>query len=303
MINKASYTKNWLESFRKSSLFRKSDPALIEKMIMALTLLEQLAIHNLDFIFKGGTALILLLDNANRFSVDIDISTNEEKEKLEAILGKIIPASIFKELKPDSRNKKGSLDKAHYKFYYDSEISITSKNRMANYVLLDVVFEKSVYPELKPLQIKTKWIKTEEPYLQINAPSINSILGDKLTAFAPNTTGIEYGKGKEIEIIKQLYDVSELIDSISNIKMVYNSFLETAQKEISYRLLDIKQTQVLDDIFETALLIVRRDKNRSADKLKYVEIQRGINNFQNFLISKSFRITFIFFIIPIPSHC
>jgi hypothetical protein len=48
----------------------------------------------------------------------------------------------------------------------------------------------------------------------------NSILGDKLTAFAPNTTGIPYKKGKHIEIIKQLHDVSKLIDNITDISTV-----------------------------------------------------------------------------------
>ncbi len=70
MIEKTSYTKRWIESFRENPDYNKTDPILIEKMIMALSLLEQLAINKLDFVFKGGTSLILLLDNANRFSID-----------------------------------------------------------------------------------------------------------------------------------------------------------------------------------------------------------------------------------------
>ena len=35
-------------------------PILIEKLIMALTLLENLRNSGLDFVFKGGTSLILL---------------------------------------------------------------------------------------------------------------------------------------------------------------------------------------------------------------------------------------------------
>ena len=84
MITNTSHTKDWIESFRRNPEYNNTDPALIEKMIMALTLLEYLALNKLEFIFKGGTALILLLDNANRFSIDIDISTERSKEELES---------------------------------------------------------------------------------------------------------------------------------------------------------------------------------------------------------------------------
>lgn len=45
---------------------------LLEKMIRALMLLEGLSKSGLTFIFKGGTALMLLLDSAKRLSIDID---------------------------------------------------------------------------------------------------------------------------------------------------------------------------------------------------------------------------------------
>ena len=42
--------------------------------------------------------------------------------------------------------------------------------------------------------------------LKVNLPDKNCILGDKLTAFAPHTTGIPTGEDKELEIKKQLFD-------------------------------------------------------------------------------------------------
>lgn len=42
-------------------------------MIFALHLVEQLQVNGLPFVFKGGTCLVLLLNEANRFSIDIDI--------------------------------------------------------------------------------------------------------------------------------------------------------------------------------------------------------------------------------------
>jgi hypothetical protein len=62
------------------------------------------------------------------------------------------------------------------------------------------------------------------------------MLGDKLTAFAPHTTGIPFFKGHKkctMEIIKQLYDVASLKDiaSFLNITPIYLSKL---RKEITF---------------------------------------------------------------------
>ena len=291
MITNTSHTKDWIESFRKIPEYNKTDPALIEKMIMAFTLLEYLALNKLEFIFKGGTSLILLLDIATRFSIDIDISTEQSKEELECILDKIIEFPVFANYELDSkRSYKGKLPKAHYKFYYNSQFSNVEKNVSANYVLLDIVFEKGLYPEFNELEIKTKWLDTNEPYTKITIPSINSILGDKLTAFTPNTTGVPYNSNKEVEIIKQLFDVSALINVASNLEVVRNSFFLNVEKEIEYRSIDVVGHDVLDDIFQTALLIAKREKNEGEDKLKFAEIQRGIRNLFNFIISNHFRI-------------
>ncbi len=61
-------------------------------MIHALYLLERLKLTGLDFIFKGGTSLLLLLEKPARFSVDIDIIVNPiiKKEILESHLEKIL---------------------------------------------------------------------------------------------------------------------------------------------------------------------------------------------------------------------
>ncbi len=79
MILKESYRPERISQFRKQKDFYKTDPAIIEKMIRALILLEHLSESKLEFIFKGGTCLILLLKQANRFSIDIDILTSETK--------------------------------------------------------------------------------------------------------------------------------------------------------------------------------------------------------------------------------
>jgi predicted nucleotidyltransferase component of viral defense system len=58
---------------RLSAENRKADKILIEKVIRALLLLEGLVESGLPFIFKGGTAVMLLQKRPKRFSIDLDI--------------------------------------------------------------------------------------------------------------------------------------------------------------------------------------------------------------------------------------
>lgn len=57
--------------------------------------------------------------------------------------------------------------------------------------------------------------KSREP-LRIVMPSADCILGDKLTGFVPHKTGIPFGVKRELEIMKQLYDVSTLSEIFTN---------------------------------------------------------------------------------------
>ena len=74
-----------------------------------------------------------------------------------------------------------------------------------------------------------------ESKLSLKVPSIESILGDKLTVLAPKTTGISYESNKELELMKQLYDVDKLFNEAENIIEIRQSFLNTANREINYR--------------------------------------------------------------------
>ena len=59
MIDKSTYDTQWIEKL-SAQIGKRGDPKILEKVIHAFTLLEQLKIAGLDFIFKGGTSLLLL---------------------------------------------------------------------------------------------------------------------------------------------------------------------------------------------------------------------------------------------------
>src|SRR5690606_3073828 len=194
----------WIKS-TSERLGKRGDPKMLEKVIYALYLLEQLRTHGLDLIFKGGTSLLLITDPPRRFSIDIDIITTESKEAIERTLEKIVEQERFTRWESDN-DRKQVIDApvAHYKIYYKS---IVNQHFGEEPVLLDVLFSENPYPVLQEQEIVHSWIYQEGVPITVPLPSFESILGDKLTAFAPNTTGILYAKNRPVEIIKQLYDI------------------------------------------------------------------------------------------------
>ena len=59
---------DWLSYVSK----KNTDKILIEKVIRAFLLLEGLVREDVEFVFKGGTALMLLFNSTKRLSIDID---------------------------------------------------------------------------------------------------------------------------------------------------------------------------------------------------------------------------------------
>lgn len=71
--------------------------------------------------------------------------------------------------------------------------------------------------------------------LTVCLPDKNCILGDKLTAFAPHTTGIPFGVDKELEIIKQLFDCWTLLQEMDDYKTVAEVYNKVSHIELGYR--------------------------------------------------------------------
>ena len=231
MINVDSLKADWIK--KVSAKQNNADKILIEKSIRALYLLEQLVLTDLDFIFKGGTSLLLLLNDIKRLSIDIDIIV-PKKIDLTANLDKIIETTDFIRWETNERKAKSRIEKSHYKLYYYPSINNTRSEE--EYILLDVVFETNPYKEaICQTEISSPILITEGKTSKVTTPLIDAILGDKLTAFAPNTTGIPYGIGKEIEIIKQMYDIACLVDVATDVKIIAKTFKNIAQTEIEYR--------------------------------------------------------------------
>lgn len=295
MIKDKCFTEEWLDQFKRQREHKRIDKIILEKMIYALHLLERLKANGLDFVFKGGTSLVLLLEEATRFSIDIDIICKAQRKDLEETLHRVVENSHFTGWNLDEhRSYQAGIPKAHYKF------SFNSKQQGSGTILLDVLIEESLYPAVLELPVRAKWIETESETL-VTLPTVDAISGDKLTAFAPNTIGIPYFRGKDrqpfsMEICKQLFDLGHLFEHIDDFEMVAKSFLAFAKKEIDYRKNQhadsaLSPEMVLRDTIDTCLIITKRGGATAEEKQKFAQLQRGIKAFVfGFLISGHFRV-------------
>jgi len=60
-----------------------------------------------------------------------------------------------------------------------------------------ILFEEVNYSKIIQLPIQSVFVPIKETPLLVDVPCLEDLLGDKLTAFAPNTTGIPYFKKED----------------------------------------------------------------------------------------------------------
>ena len=267
------------EHIRELQRISGCDPALLERAVYAFGLLEALARVGLPFIFKGGTCLMLLMEKPRRLSTDIDIIVEPgiDIDNYLELASKIFP---FKSVDEQIRVGKNKIVKRHFKFSYKSLI-----NNKPFYILLDVLYEHNHYSEIISMEIKNDLLLTEAEYIKVNLPSANCMLGDKLTAFAPHTTGIPLNIGKDKEVMKQFYDVASLIDCITDFKTVGYTYKKIALTEIGYRGLEANEIDCLWDTFRAALCIASRGK---INKEEYAIYVKGISGVSDHIYAENF---------------
>lgn len=265
MLTKENFSKEHITELQRES---GSDPALLERVLYAFGLLEAISRVGLPFTFKGGTCLLLLLKRPMRLSTDIDIIV-EPGMDVDAYIekaGKLFP---FVKVEEQKRIGKNNIEKRHFKFLYFSPMSGREVT-----ILLDILFEENHYTSLIEKSIKNDLLLVEEPEIIVTMPNTDCILGDKLTAFAPHTTGIPFGIYKELEIMKQMFDCMSLFREMTDfdeVKVTYDKIVET---ELAYRGLEIIKEDVLKDTIAACSCIIGRGSILAND---YKHYQKGLS--------------------------
>ena len=276
MLKKENFTEEHIRDLQSAS---HRDPLLLERSVYAFGLLEAITRVGMPFIFKGGTCLMLMLERPMRLSTDIDIivAPGTDLNTFIEEAGKIFP---FVSVEEQVRKGKNNIEKRHFKVVYESPVMERSI-----YILLDVLFEDAKYKRLIAKPIKNELILTDGEDLTVQIPSVESILGDKLTAFAPHTTGILLNSNKDMEIIKQLYDVMTLIEVAEDFTEVRETYYSLVQDEIAYRGLDIGPGDALRDTYNATVSIASRGK---VSKEEYVSYLQGLRDVRSHIYVENF---------------
>lgn len=281
MIHPESRTLSWIEQAAKDN--KVKDIALVEKTIRAFSLLEALVRSGCPFLFKGGSSLMLHLDTGKRLSIDIDIIC-PPGTRIEDYLEKYSEEYGFGEVKLVERISRTDIPKQHAKFFY--QVAYPTGGHQDK-ILLDVLFEEIHYSDIVELPIQSRLLKTYGEPVMVKLPSKEDLLGDKLTAFAPHTTGIPFFKGEKncsMEISKQLFDIASLFDIITDLSVTSGTFKKFAMVELQYRGLEADAIQVvLDDIYNTAMCIVLRGQDNPEE---FQLLQDGIKRVRGFIHSE-----------------
>jgi len=275
MVSQQCFELDWIAKIREK--YPQTDPSIIEKTIYAFELIGILIENDIDFIFKGGTSMLLQIEQPRRLSIDIDIISGAEGKQLEDI----IDGTVFQRYKPNERTA-SNIPKSHHKYYYKSKV-----NRREDYILLDIVNSVNPYPKLIESKIQTDFLIPDKE-MTVRIPTCDCLLGDKLTAFAPNTIGVPYNKNKSMSIIKQLIDVDDLFMNLKEPDDLVHSYQQVFEIENLFRDQQFTIDDVLTDTIETCFLISQIDLKKSIKNEKTEEIRQGIQQVTSHLLTQKY---------------
>ncbi|MCK4565210.1 MAG: nucleotidyl transferase AbiEii/AbiGii toxin family protein, partial [Verrucomicrobia bacterium] len=207
--------------------------------------------------------------------------------ELDEVVNSISSLLPFVRSDENARGARGLPERRHFKFFYSS--AVTGKEE---YVLLDVVQEDDCRLECVEKSISTDFIQVDKD-VTVRLPSVEALLGDKLTAFAPHTLGVPFktkkGNSMTMQVVKQLFDVGELFNEVVDLAAVKRAYLESYRIESEYREGSFSMEETLSDTRYAALqLCVNGTKGGSPDAAVVIPMLDGIKRLGSHLVRDRF---------------
>jgi hypothetical protein len=288
MIAEICFTADWLENKRRE--LRGVDPSLLERALHAFALLGHLAESDLKFVFKGGTSLLLHVPVIRRLSIDIDILCSTPAAELDRVLVEVAKVPPFIRYEEDERGSRGLPERRHFKFFYNPIVA----GNPAPYVFLDVVEEPHIPHDVvvKPISPNILEIRREIP---VTVPTVESLLADKLTAFAPRTTGVPftpaYGNPPDtMQIVKQLFDVGELFTLAEDLTAVRRVYRRVFDLENVYRGGGFTIDDALHDTLGASLSLCLHRLKGVKDTPEALMLEEGARKLTSHLVNHRFNL-------------
>jgi hypothetical protein len=288
MIAEICFTADWLENKRRE--LRGVDPSLLERALHAFALLGHLAESELKFVFKGGTSLLLHVPVIRRLSIDIDILCSTPAAELDRVLVEVAKVPPFIRYEEDERGSRGLPERRHFKFFYTPLLA----GNPASYVFLDVVEEPHVPHDVivKPITPEILEIRRE---ILVNVPTVESLLADKLTAFAPRTTGVPFTQSNgnppdTMQIVKQLFDVGELFNLAEDLPAVRRVYQRVFELENVYRGGGFTVNDALEDTLNASLSLCLHRLKGKKNAPEALMLEDGARKLMSHLVNHRFNL-------------
>lgn len=175
---------------------------------------------------------------------------------MEAVLAVIATREPFIRHAEDARGHRGLPRRRHFRFFYRSALG----RREESDVLLDVVDEAREVHTVVGLPVRAHFLPAEREVL-VRVPTIESLLGDKLTAFAPHTSGVPLyrpdGTVRDVQqVAKQLFDIGVLFDAATDFSTIADSYDAMVEIERSYRFPNPSREDCLRDTWNACIGLV-----------------------------------------------
>lgn len=263
MFSQEVFEQAWIDQQRRA--LGNCDPGILEKTVHALTLLGHLVESRMPFLFKGGTSLLLHLDPVRRLSRDIDIVCGLPPGEVDAVLAEVATKEPFLRHEEDVRGHRGMPRRRHFRFFYRSALG----KQLETEVLLDVVEEEREVHAIVNRPIGTSFLIAQREVLAC-VPTVESLLGDKLTAFAPHTSGVPLyrpdGTARDVQqVAKQLFDIGVLFDVAEDFDVLLGSYDAVVEVERTYRDPNPSRVDCLRDTWRACIgLLAQRPEVMSA---------------------------------------
>ena len=291
MISTESFSDEWI--LRRSEELGYNNKQLLEKVIRAFSLLEMLVDAGAPVVFKGGSSLLLILkDTLNRLSIDVDVICPPCTEVRPYL--KNLEKHGFLNIVPVRTEHGGKdLPASHFRSFY--EVVFGGAEEDEAFIRLDILYEDNPYERTQFLPIDSPFLIQKGEPLQVRVPSKEDILGDKLTAFGPNTLGIPYFKedraGQQrrcsLEIIKQLFDIGCLFDSVDDSTGTLASFRNVSAIELGYRKMEGQMDRYYEDVRQSALCLSTRGQIGQG---RFEEFRDGLIRIKGYMYQRNYYI-------------
>ena len=279
-IERKCLARRWI--LAKAAQLAPVEPIQLERCILAFELLGRIADSGIPFIFKGGTAVLLRLKQLRRLSVDVDISSRCQADKLERTLTEIGRRPPFLGCEERQRRQPPLPKKRHFYFRFKSAITGEDGD-----VIADVLEEDDLYPVVEKVPVKMPFFNPDHRVL-VRVPTVEGLLGDKLTAFAPTTVGLPYDAESPVDIIKQLFDIGQLFDGAGDLATVCDTYGRVFAAENHYRGDKFTAHAALDDTYEAALLLCSYDIAKITKAANAALLVAGVKNLRPLLVQSTF---------------